>query len=71
MSFLIQGVFEVPLDTEARVASSPSHAQEAGTSNRLIYFPLVLQLRDRVMCDSIVIFLRSIAIVTFERKLMV
>ena len=57
---MAQGVIELPLDTDALVPSSPGNFQEAGPSNRLIYFPFVLQLRDRVICDSIVIILRSI-----------
>ncbi len=50
----------MPLDNAAGVASSPNAAQEAIPSNRLIYFPFVLQLRNRVICDSIVIFLMNI-----------
>ncbi len=57
---MTQGVVEVPLDTAAGVASSLNTAQEAGPSTQLIFLPFVLQLRDRVICDSIVFFLMSI-----------
>ncbi len=50
----------MPMDTAVGAASSPNNTHEPGPSNRLIYFPFVLQLRDRVICDSIVFFLRSI-----------
>ena len=57
--FLLQTVIEVPVDTAAGAAFSPNNAQEAGTSNRLVHFRFVHELRDRVICDSILIFLRS------------